>query len=94
MLKIGKIGRANQIARRKIAQIAEEKGLDRCEKCGSTFGVAPAHKFPRVYYKGNVELLSDFKQWIALCINCHTVLDDRSKTTEESKNKLFDILRP
>ena len=78
----------NKKARRMIAEVAEEHGLDRCELCGSTFGVAPAHRFPRIHYR-TAEELSDYNSWICLCIKCHTRLDDRSQTTEEEKENIF-----
>lgn len=93
MRRIGKIGRANIKARKIIAEIAEEKGLDRCEQCGGTFGVAPAHHRRREWYKGDVEKLSDFKHWIVLCQPCHEVLDNPSKTTWEEVDALFEKLR-
>ena len=91
--KIGKIGVSNQVARKRIAEIAEEKGIDRCELCGSAFGIAPAHRHPRSWYKGDAELLSDFRQWIALCAMCHEILDNRSKTSKEESEMTFVRLR-
>lgn len=82
----------NRKARKMIADIAEEKGLYRCELCGSTFGVAPAHKERRIYYK-TAEALADYKQWICLCVICHTKLDDRSQTTKAESDATFDTLR-
>lgn len=83
----------NKKARQKIAVIAEEHGLDRCELCGSTFGMAPAHRHPRRFYN-TAEELSDFNEWLALCVECHTRMDDRSLTSEAEKEDIFNSLRP
>lgn len=89
----------NKEARNKIAEIAEEKCLDRCEfllvndvRCGSTFGVAPAHRYRRTHYSSAKEL-SDFNEWIVLCQPHHQEMDDRSLTTEEEKEDIFKKLR-
>lgn len=78
----------NRESRKKIAEIAEAKGLDRCEECGSTFGMAPAHRRRRDEYQ-SAEELARFTEWLALCINCHQCMDDRSQTTEEEKERIF-----
>lgn len=89
---------ANRVSRRVIARIAEEKGLESCEirfqGCMGTFGVAPAHRHNRDWYKGDAELLSDFSQWLCACQACHQILDNRSKTTEAQVEEIFNELRP
>jgi hypothetical protein len=95
--KIGKVGTANQIARRRIAEIAQEKCLDYCEVgfvgCMNTIGLAPAHHRPRSWYKGDVDKLSDYKYWLSCCMACHTRLDSRSQTTQEESDEIFKELR-
>ena len=85
--KKGKIGNANTKARKIIATIAEEKGLNYCElrfnNCTGYLYLAPAHRHKRNWYKGNVELLSDFKQWICACSPCHAIIEPNAKLTEE-----------
>lgn len=83
----------NKEARKKIAEIAKDYDLDRCELCGSTFGIAPAHRYSRMYYSSAKEL-SDFNEWIVLCQPHHQKMDDRSLTTEEEKEAIFFKLRP
>ena len=91
--KMGKVGRANQQARDKIALIAEEKGLNYCElkfeKC-QNWPLAPAHRHKRAWYKGDVDLLADFNQWVAACQYCHALIEIDPLLTE----KVFNELRP
>lgn len=91
---IGKIGRANIEARKKIALICEEENLTTCEiclpGCMGTFGVAPAHKHKRVYYNGDIDMLSDINEWVVACQYCHTIIEDDKELTKQ----IFDELRP
>lgn len=82
----------NRESRKKIAEIAEEKGLDCCELCGGTFGMAPAHRRRRDEYQ-SAEELAEFTEWLALDQRCHQRMDDRSQTTEEEKEQIFIRLR-
>ena len=88
---------ANKKARIRIAEIAEENNLTRCELnfegCLGTFGVAPAHRHFRNWYNGDWKKLSDFDQWVVACQHCHQILDDRSKTTEKKVEIIFNKLR-
>lgn len=90
--KIGRVGRANIESRNKIAEIAEEKGLNYCEirlgGCLKNLYLAPAHRNKRVWYKGNAELLADYSQWVAACVNCHNFIEHDKALTEETFNRL------
>ena len=85
--KMGKIGEANREARKKIAEIAEEKGLNYCELhmqgCLGRLFLAPAHRHKRAWYKGDVELLSDINQWVSACQVCHDTIEHNAELTEE-----------
>jgi len=91
-IPIGKIGKANREARRIIAQIAEERNLNHCELgltgCTKFLFLAPAHRHKRAWYKGDVAKLSDYKQWIAACTNCHNVIEVNRDLTEGVFEKL------
>lgn len=91
--KIGIIGRANIEARQRIAEIAEEKQLNYCEikllNC-QNWPLAPAHLHKRAWYKGNIELLANYNQWVAACQHCHNQIEHNKELTEE----IFKILRP
>ena len=93
--KVGKIGNANIEARKRIAEIAQEKELTHCELnlpdiCTRTWPLAPAHRHKRAWYKGDVDLLSDYDQWVAACQNCHDFIEHKPIFTEE----MFILLRP
>ena len=97
MKKVGKVGKANTEARKIIAEICEEKGLNYCEirfnkdvTCLGSWPLAPAHLHKRAWYKGNVELLADFNQWVVACQVCH----DRIEHDKELTEKVFNKLRP
>jgi len=91
--KVGKIGRANIAARQAIAVMAESRKLKTCELgpvlagmgidsgCTKTWPLAPAHRHKRAWYKGDVEKLSDVRQWVAACSTCHDTIEHNSELT-------------
>lgn len=83
----------NKEARTRIAEIAEEKGLDRCELklkgCTDYIFLAPAHRKKRVEYS-SAEELADENEWIVACTNCHSIIEDSRELTDKS----FKQLRP
>lgn len=92
--KVGKIGEANIEARKIIAEIAEEKGLNYCElqvvdNCLRRRYLAPAHRHKRAWYKGDVALLSAYEQWVSSCVVCHDRIENDKELTEE----MFLMLR-
>lgn len=93
--KIGKVGTANLEARKKIATLAEELGLNYCEIGLQGYLVtsflAPAHRHKRAWYYGDIELLADYEQWIAACQNCHTKIEVDKELTERFFNKLRPV---
>ena len=92
--RIGKIGKANKEARAKIAEIAEERNLTRCEimleGCLGGMFLAPAHKHKRAWYKGDAELLADPDEWVCACQNCHNLIEIDPELTAT----VFEQLRP
>ena len=95
MNKIGKIGRINFDARRKIATQCFDLGIETCEirfpGCMGTFGIAPAHKQPREWYRTKPELLYHRDHWRAACQWCHEILDNRAKTSKEKSDSFFEL---
>jgi hypothetical protein len=91
MKKIGKIGKINIDANRKLKQLFQDKGINYCEvdiphDCNSWLTFAHRHK--RSWYRGNSDLLSDFNQVILSCLTVHMILEQNSKLTEEVFIKL------
>lgn len=83
----------NQKARKKIAELAEQNNLSRCElKLAGCMGDAhaPAHRHKRSWYYDKPEhYLYDLNQWVAACTNCHLKIEfDRELTMS-----LFNQLR-
>lgn len=91
--KLGKVGMANREARKMIADIAQEKGLTYCEimgeGCLGSMYLAPAHRHKRAWYKGDANLLADYKQWVSACQVCHDNMEHDAELTE----KMFKQLR-
>lgn len=89
MKKIGRRGELNQQSRKMIAKYCEQHGINSCENCGGTFGLAPAHRQNRIDYHTAQELANP-KEWIALCAMCHIEIEGNRGKTEA----LFKRLRP
>ena len=45
--------------------------------------LAPAHKHKRAWYKGDVELLSDYKEWVCSCVSCHQKIEFNQELTDK-----------
>ncbi len=92
--KIGKIGKINIEANRKLKEIYEDKGITRCELgfqgCARDNFLSFAHRHKREWYRNKPELLSDFNQTILSCITCHEIIEISKGLTE----KVFNHLRP
>jgi len=91
-IPVGKIGLINREARKIIANIAESKNLNRCEinldGCTKYIFLAPAHRHKRIWYKGDLKLLSDFNQWVCACTNCHQKIEYDGELTKTVFKKL------
>ncbi len=87
--KIGKIGKLNIVANKKLKKLFLDKGKTRCEICGTENYLSFAHKHKRIYYRSHQELLSNFNQVLLLCIRCHMELEVSREQTE----KIFTRLR-
>lgn len=83
----------NKEANKKLLQLQIDKDIRHCELC-STMAISNAHRHPRVWYRKQDNLLWSYDQVIFICIRCHQKLDDRSKTTEQQKESIFNRLRP
>ncbi|NCU42431.1 MAG: hypothetical protein EOM19_06990 [Candidatus Moranbacteria bacterium] len=81
--------------RKSLKKEFEEKGITRCEICGSDWNLSFAHKEKRRKYysriKGEEERkLGDFNEVLLLCTDkCHRKIEDDRKLTEY----WFSVLR-
>jgi len=99
--QIGKYGRINQKANKKIAKMWIEKDIRRCEVCPvlAEMGLldwqclqasSNAHRHGRVAYRSQPELLWDFKQVVRACMKAHHYIDN---VNPDIKEKVFEKLR-
>lgn len=83
--KVGVIGKANLEANRRLKEVLA--GITICEvklkDCLGGMFLTNAHRHKRAWYKGDVELLSDYKQVIRACVNCHDKIEFDEDLTEE-----------
>jgi len=80
----------NRKADKEITRQAVNRGIIRCEICGSNSWLTRMHRHKRLwYYDKPDELLWDYKQWIIACIKCHDHYEDDREGTE----KIFSELR-
>lgn len=93
MRRIGKVGRANMEANRAIKEITEMNAISYCEMrlegCMITWPLQIAHRHKRAWYKGEADKLSDFKQWVIACDNCHR----KTEWNRELNRDVFAKLR-
>ena len=98
MNKVGKVGKANLDANKLIRAYLKRSPIQYCElgfsECLGTSFLQIAHKHPRAWYKGDVELLADPKLWIVACQNCHQTLDKRTDESKQLTETVFEQLRP
>ena len=83
---IGKIGRININANRKLKELYNDLGITYCEiglpGCDNFF-LQFAHRHKRIYYRSRPELLSEHNQTVLACCHCHSVIEKDKKLTEE-----------
>lgn len=94
-MKLGKIGKINQAAKKKLIKLYADKDIRYCEAkipgvCNGMYTTF-AHRHSRIWYRNQSELLSSFKQTILICQACHTFID--RPWNEDSKKELFLRLR-
>lgn len=87
--QVGKIGKLNQKANRKINQMWIDKDIMWCEldephNCNQSMGHTNAHRRKRDWYKGKPEhLLYSYNHVIKVCSNGHDLIEyDKAKTEE------------
>lgn len=85
-MKTGKKTKQWNRIRAKVKKDFESKGITRCEKCGSDFGLSFAHRAKRRFIKDEQELSTV----ALLCIPCHQVIE--AKTHEQMFSEITQII--
>lgn len=88
--KVGKVGQANQAANRLLK--IKLRGLDYCEimleGCLFNWPLQFCHRHKRAWYKGDVNKLSDRRQVVVGCQNCHERIEHNAELTEQVFTRL------
>lgn len=91
--KVGKIGKINAQANRKLRKLYESQ-MDslRCEvlrsKCTGNMFLGFAHRHKRIWYRSRPELLASMNQTVIACTNCHMELEADKELTAQVFMKL------
>lgn len=99
MKQVGKYGRINAKANRKIKQMWIDKDIRFCEVCPvlAEMGYldwkclqasSNAHRRGRVDYRSDPEKLWDFNQVVRACMKAHRFIDEHQDIREEVFKKL------
>lgn len=87
MKQLGKIGKNNLLANKRLKKIFLEKEITSCEVnllgCTGSYGVTFAHRHKRIFYHSNIHLLTDFNHVVVCCLNCHILLEKNKQLTEQ-----------
>ena len=90
--KIGKYGKRNLAANRKLKDNYAGSGITECEiqldGCTYGFGLGFAHKHKRSWYYDKLELLSSIEETVIACSNCHAQMEVNAKLTKEVFKRL------
>ena len=87
MKRIGRIGKLNIIANKRLKKEYERRQITRCEICGNDFGLSWHHKKKRLYYYTH-EGLGEFSETLLLCQSCHDKLESDNKLSDYYFKKL------
>lgn len=86
MNQLGKIGKINQKANKKILVMFEEHNINRCEiqlpGC-QNYILQRVHRHKRHWYRSCPELLWDYKQVVCGCHYCHEIIERDPELTEK-----------
>lgn len=97
---MGRITKANRKANRMLANAWREWDIHFCEACpvlhelghldwGCMQSSSNAHRHERLWYRGQLEKLYDYKQVIRACMKAHKFIDEHKDIREQ----VFMVLR-
>ena len=93
--RIGRIGRINMAANKKLYKIYAEKGIDSCEAkldgCMGSFSLSFHHRKKRVEYYKCPEKLAWLSETIRVCPACHELLERDSALSDNTFKKLRGV---
>ncbi len=88
--KIGKVGTANLEANRRLKVLFSD--ITSCEMklkgCLGPWPLQRAHRHKRIWYKGDVDKLSDYKQVVIACQWCHELTENNRPLNDRVFMKL------
>jgi len=91
--RIGKRGRINLKANKKLKEIYAEKGIRQCEimleDCLRNWTLGFAHKHRRYWYY-NHDGLDSYSETLMACTNCHSKIDTNKELLEDVFKRLRD----
>ena len=94
MKRVGKTGKANLEANKRIKEQVMYDQINYCEMrlhgCMINWPLQIAHKHKRAWYKGDVDKLSDKNEWVIACDACHKA----TEWNRELNDEVFSRLRP
>lgn len=89
---MGRIGKRNSDANRKLKKLFQDKGITRCEigmvGCWYSNALGFAHRKTRRHYYATPEKLYDFNEVIMACVICHQYIEGNKEATEYYFKKL------
>lgn len=90
--KVGKYGKINIEANKKLRILYTDIGVDKCEVnlqgCLYTSFLGFAHRHRRYWYKSKPHLLYALEQTVLACVLCHNKLDNDKELLEKTFNRL------
>lgn len=86
--QIGRQGRINIEANKKLKDIYQNNSITECEICGGIFGLSWHHRHRRSYYYDKPELLSRLNQTLLLDLKCHQMVECSNEKHKYYFNKL------
>ena len=74
---------------KKLIEFFIENDIVHCEKCGGTFGIAPAHSKKRRF----ILTEEDYMEAALLCQPCHHDVEYGNKNESGTHERMFNIIR-
>jgi hypothetical protein len=93
MKRIGKIGKINLEANKKLKELFLQKQILTCEICGSDWALSWHHKHSRVWYRPWPEKLSEFSEVLLVCPEHHNLLQSDQRKSDYYFRQLRSVVK-